>query len=361
MTSEAKLTDRAAAVLDAIVERYILTGEPVGSTAASRDLAERVSPATVRNVMAELERLGYLEQPHTSAGRQPTRRGYDRYVRYLLAEGRFQGVDENSLCERLQTTPIDVTELLQRTCNLLAELSHLVGVVLVPAFADTVFQHVDFVALERKRVLVIVVSRSGRVSDQIFQMIEPMSQELLDRASSYLVNRFAGRSLSEVARRLRELHIEASERLDHLDRHDDGDGVDEIQRHAIELGARAIAAEPGGYDVIVHGTAQLADQPGLERRHELRAVLEVIEERTQLSRVLSRSVGEAEPRVLIGGGLLPEELGGCALISASYRAGDRPLGSLAVLGPTRLAYAETIGLVRSMANATSVLFGRLRS
>ena len=122
------LTDRGAAVLDAIVERFILTGEPVGSTSIHRLLPERVSPATVRNVMAELERLGYLEQPHTSAGRAPTRRGYRRYVENLTAEGRYDAVDPGPLAKVLQDETAEVGELLRRTCKLLAELSELVGV-----------------------------------------------------------------------------------------------------------------------------------------------------------------------------------------------------------------------------------------
>ncbi|MFW6198851.1 MAG: heat-inducible transcriptional repressor HrcA [Acidobacteriota bacterium] len=338
------LSGRGAAVLDAVVERYILTGEPVSSAAISRALPEKVSSATVRNVMAELERLGYLQQPHTSAGRMPTRRGYERYVSALMTEGRLEELDERRLRSRLEVEPLEIAEVLRRTCRALAELSQLVGVVMAPPLADTVVQHIDFVRLEGDRVLVTLVARSGQVENRIVSLDAPLSQEQLDRAGEYLVRRFAGRTLREVARRIRELREQAGERME------------EHQRRAIELGARYFSREVEEADLLVEGTASLLGQPDFDERQDLQQVLEVIEDHHELARLLASRRDDDEPQVLIGTGELPSGLGGCSLITASYSSGERAGGAVAVLGPRRLQYARAISLVRAVARTTSSLF-----
>lgn len=342
------LAARGAAVLDTIVERFIATGEPVGSVAITRLLPERVSPATVRNVMAELEHLGLLEQPHTSAGRRPTSAGYRRYVESLFAEGRYDSVDPRPLQQQLASESIDIHELLQHTCRLLAELSDLVGVVSAPPFADTVFQHVDLVALDGGRVLAIVVGRGGQVRNRVVTLAEPMSQTQLDRAANYLVRRFAGRSLREVAGRLAELRAGVSERLE------------SYERQALELGADSIPTDLDDTEVLVEGATSLVTRRDFEAREDLQAVLEVIGAPSGLAPALDiASAGRT--RVLIGRQPLPHGLGGCSLVAASYDAGGLTRGTVAVLGPTRLPYGRAIAVVEAVAQATSALAARLVS
>ena len=339
-----QLSSRGAAVLDAVIERFIATGEPVGSVAISEMLSERVSAATVRNTMAELERLGYLEQPHTSAGRKPTLQGYHRHVEQLLTEGRAQAVDESRLRHRLDTDPLEVPELLHRSCRLLAELSELVGMVSVPPLGDTILQHIEFIRLEGPRVLVVVAARNGQVDNRVVILNEPVSQEQLDRAAEYLVSRFSGRSLREVARRLRALHEEARERLDAQ------------ERQAIRLGARSFDGLLGEPDVLVEGAYSLLGKPDFQAREDLRAVLSILEQRRVLAGFLHPSDDEPDAvRVLIGADGLPEELCGCTRLAASYSSGDSAAGSVALLGPTRLEYARAIGLVRAIARTTTEL------
>lgn len=343
-----ELNPRNAAVLDAIVERYILTGEPVGSTTIAKLLDEPVSPATVRNVMAELERLGYLGQPHTSAGRMPTRRGYRRYVAGLPARGRFPSIDSARLRRHLESEPIEMDELLRRTCHVLADLSELVAVVSAPPLADTAFRHIDFVALGGSRVLAIIVSRTGQVKNRTVVLTEPTSQEQLDHAAAYLVRRFAGRSLREVAARIHELRAGAGERLEHF------------ERQAIALGASSLADDLDEQEVLVEGSASLLAQPDIESMGDLRMVFEVIEERRLLARALRVSEQSSDgPRVVIGCEPLPAGLEHCALVSATYGGGDSPVGTVAVLGPTRLQYARTIALVDAIASATTTALARL--
>lgn len=343
-----ELNPRNAAVLDAIVERYILTGEPVGSTTIAKLLDEPVSPATVRNVMAELERLGYLGQPHTSAGRIPTRRGYRSYVAALPARGRFRSVDSARLRRRLESEPIEMDELLRRTCHVLADLSELVAMVSAPPLADTVFRHIDFVALGGNRVLAIIVSRAGQVKNRTVVLSEPTSQEQLDHAAAYLVRRFAGRSLRDVAARIQELRAGAGERLEHF------------ERQAIALGASSLTTDLDEQEVLIEGSASLLAKPDIETIGDLRVVFEVIEERRLLARALRVPKQPSDgPRVVIGCDPLPAGLEHCTLVSATYGGGETPLGTVAVLGPTRLQYARTIALVDAIASATTAAIARL--
>ncbi len=334
-------------MLDTIVERFILTGEPIGSVSITRRLPERVSPATVRNVMAELEHMGYLEQPHTSAGRRPTAAGYRRYVETLFAEGRYDSVDPRPLQDQLESDSIDIRELLQHTCRLLAELSDLVGVVSAPPFADTVFQHIDLVALDGDRILAVVVARGGQVQNRFVTLSEEMSQAQLDRAAGYLVRRFAGRSLRHVASRLAELVDGVSERLE------------SYERQALALGVSSIPSDLGGAEVLVEGAASLVTRRDFGAREDLQTVLEVIGEPTELVPALDIAQTEGGAHVVIGREPLPLGLGNCSLVGASYGAGGSMRGTVAVLGPTRLPYGRAIAVVEAVAQATSALAARL--
>jgi heat-inducible transcriptional repressor len=343
-----QLTPRAAAILDAVIERFILTGEPVGSGAIAGMLPERVSPATVRNVMAELERLGYLEQPHTSAGRLPTPAGYQLYVEGLMADGRLLDLDESQLRARLDADPLEVRVVLERSCRLLAEVSSLVGLVSAPPLSETAFQHIDFVALDGGRVLAIVVGRSGQVTNRIVSPPAQASQGQLDRAAHYLERRFAGRSLREVALRLQELRDGINERLD------------DYERQAIRLGAESFAQDIETTELLVEGASQLLGNRDFEAREDIQAVLATLEEGRQLTRALGAAGGAGGLRVLIGAERLPASLGGCTVVAATYHCDGHALGSVAVLGPTRLHYARAMALVDSVARVTTTLFSQLR-
>lgn len=347
MTSP-KLSARGTAVLEAVVERFILTGEPVGSSVVTGMLSESVSPATVRNVMAELERLGYLEQPHTSAGRLPTVAGYQRYVESLLTDRRPRGWDDSELRARIEDDPLEVHRLLERACRALADLSDLVGLVSAPPLAETFFQHLDFVALEGNRVLAIIVGRGGQVTNRIVNIGRPVAQERLDRAAHYLVRRFAGRSLRDVAFRLGQLHAGANDRLE------------DFEQQAIDLGARSFSDDLDSTQLLVEGASRLLVHRDFEAREDLQAVLAALEEGTPLQGALRPREQARQARVMIGKEPLPQSLCGCAIVAATYCSGGQPLGSVAVLGPTRIHYARAIALVESMARVTTALFTQLR-
>jgi heat-inducible transcriptional repressor len=212
--------------------------------------------------------------------------------------------------------------------------------------ADAAFQHIDFVALEGNRVLAIIVSRAGQVKNRAVAMSKGMTQEQLDQAAAYLVRRFSGRSLREVAARVRELRAGAGERLE------------AFERQAIALGASSLTTDLDEAEVLIEGSARLLAAPDIESIGDLRTVFEVIEERRLLARALLPHEQADGPRVLIGCEPLPAGLEHCVLVSSGY-GGDTMLGTIAVLGPTRLQYARTIALVDAIATATTAAVARL--
>jgi len=342
------LSSRGAAVLDLVVEAYIVSGQPVGSTSVATGFAEPISSATIRNVMAELEALGYLSQPHTSAGRVPTERGYRRYVERLFRQRRLRRVDEHSIRRRLSAAQLEVGELLHRACSLLSELSSHVGVVLTPRPSRTIVQHIEFLRTGADRALLLFVTQGGMVYTRTIKVSEELSESDLGAAAEYLADRFAGHTLGEIRDRLLdgwevELPVESRR-----------------QRTAIRIGVRWLVGI-GQAEVLVEGASRLLDNPELSSAEMLQDVFATFEEPTQLGNVLTECGGGYDPSVLIGGERLPAALGGCTLIAASYMSDGQPVGALGVLGPTRMHYDLTIPLVAATARATSEAIAELCS
>jgi heat-inducible transcriptional repressor len=343
-----KLNTRGAAVLDLVVEAYIASGQPVGSTSVATGFTEPISSATIRNVMAELEALGYLFQPHTSAGRVPTETGYRRYVERLFRQRRLRRVDERSIRRRLSNAQLEVGELLHRACSLLSELSTHVGVVLTPRPSRTIVQHIEFLRTGADRALLLFVTQGGMVLTRTIKVSEELNEADLAATAEYLADRFAGLTLGEIRDRLLdgwevELPVESLR-----------------ERTAIRIGVRWLVGF-GQAEVLVEGASKLLHNPEMSSAEVLQEVFATFEEPTQLGDVLTECGGGYDPSVLIGGDSLPAALGGCTLIAASYMSEGQPMGALGVLGPTRMHYDLTIPLVAATARATSEAMAELYS
>ena len=333
------LSQRSADVLDTLVERYILTGQPVGSATVADGFPEPISSATIRNVMAELEEHGYLRQPHTSAGRMPTAHGYRLYVERLLQQRRLRRVDESSIKQKLGAARPEVAGLLQRACSLLSSMSRHVGVVLAPPLADTVIRHVEFVRLGSGRVLVVFVTRGGMVHTRAIRLRGDLPRGDLEAAAAYLAAHFSGRTLREVREQLQEHTLQRkSDRPRHL---------------AFRLGARSLGPGIDEAEVLVEGASRLLDSPELADADVFQSLFAACEERTELGRLLNEYGAGYSPQVVIGDEGMPAALGSCTLIAAGYGSTDRPWGALGILGPTRMEYARAIPVVAAMARATS--------
>jgi heat-inducible transcriptional repressor len=340
--SQQTLDARSREILKSIIAHYILTGEPVGSRTIAKMNWEGLSPATIRNVMADLEESGFLAQPHTSAGRVPTDKGYRYYVDGLLPTVRL-GARERSLIEKsLAETHGEFSEAMELIPKLLSSLTSQVGYFLSPPHGDAVLKHIEFVRLHDRKILVIFVDRSEVVSHRVLDTESDYEQESLNRAGRYLVTEFGGLALSEIRRRLVDLMAEEKARFDRM------------LRDAATLGTRYLETEPGERKVVVDGTTNILN-------HDIatmRRLFETFEEKHRLIELLDRCIDQSGVRVVIGSEVAAPEIGRLSLVGSQYHLADGGTGYFGSLGPTRMEYDRAVTLVDYISRLFSTLLTR---
>lgn len=337
---------RGQAILSAIISEHLVTGEPVGSKTVAEKFSNAYgwSSATIRNVMGELEEAGFVEQPHTSAGRVPTDKGYRFYVDNLLGVLSLTDDDLRLINAELGTKGETPDRVMERTSQLLSALSQNVGIVVSPSLANDRLQHIEFVNLSDKRILVVMVSAPNIVHNKIIRLEEAFSQEELDRTARYLNAEFGGRSLSVIrAEILRLMHEEKTL-------------FDKLLQTAIILCSQSIESEDLG-EVYVDGASNIVAKPDFSSFERLRELLRTFEEKSRLVQILNECIarefsaaGGGGVQIVIGREIIAPSLQSCALITAPYRVGAAgTIGTLSVLGPTRIEYARMISLVSYVA------------
>ncbi|MEP6900178.1 MAG: heat-inducible transcriptional repressor HrcA [Actinomycetota bacterium] len=349
LTSERKINYpdiRGQAILSAIIGEHFITGEPVGSKIIAEKFVNSfgLSSASIRNVMGELEETGLLEQPHTSAGRVPTDKGYRFYVDNLLGvlslskeDLRFIGDEFGFLESELQNTP---DRLMERTSQLLSALSNNIGIVVSPSLANDRLQHIEFVNLSDKRILVVLVSAPNIVHNKIIRLNETLKQEELDRTARYLNVEFSGKSLAEIRAKILKLM------------HEEKALFDKLLQTAIILCSQSIEDEEDfSGEVYVDGTSNILTKRDFADLERLRELLRTIEEKSRLMQILNECIlrdasARGNVQVVIGSENSASTLRNCTLITAPYRIGTgTAIGTLSVLGPTRMEYARIISIV----------------
>jgi heat-inducible transcriptional repressor len=340
------LGGREQDILRRIIASYILTGEPVGSRTIARMTREGLSPASVRNVMSDLEEMGLLAQPHTSAGRVPTDLGYRYYVDALLPEGHLEPDERRLIESSLSRTGGEFSEAMEVIPKLLSRLSHQVGYLVSPRTKDAVLKHIEFVRLHDRRLLVIFVDRSGVVSHRILATDEDYSQEDLERAGRYLVGEFAGLTVKEIRSRLVGLMAEEKAALDRM------------IRNATTLGTRYLDAEADDRRLVLEGTTNMMKQPEFADMATMRGLLEAFEEKHRLVKLLDRCFHTSGVKVLIGSETDDPTLDSLSLVACAYRLDDRASGYLGILGPTRMEYDRAVALVDYISRLFSTLLTR---
>ena len=333
------LDPRARHLLRTLIGRYIHDGEPVGSQTLSRHAGLDVSPATIRNILADLEDAGLLSSPHTSAGRIPTAQGYRVFVDSLL---QLRPLPEGELARLRQELPAGsgTQSLLGNASELLSAMSHFVGVVSVPRREQFAFRHIDFVPLDAQRVLAILVFADNDVQNRIIQTRRAYDAGELERVANYLNHHFAGRPLSQIrAALVRELKAARSE-------------MDGLLTHTVELAEQALVG--GGDDMLLAGQTRLMGVQDLSDLDRLRELFEAFARKREILQLLERTLRAPGVRIFIGEetGLAPLE--GMSLVTAPYRAGGaadgQVLGVLGVIGPSRMAYERVIPVVQAAAD-----------
>jgi heat-inducible transcriptional repressor len=339
-----ELDARARQILKAVVQEYVDTGEPVASGQLARQRGIVLSPASVRAVLADLEALGFLDKPHTSAGRIPTDKGFRFYADVLVRVRELVGKDKERIDQRYDATrgiaPHDV--LMTDTSRLLHDLTRYAGVVSLPKDGER-FRAIDFIRLRENRVLAVCVTGAGAVKNRLLTVDFPVDQNELDQASRYL-NELLAQSVTLVEVRERVTQELQSDRI----------AYDSLAARALTLGSRALAADGERPDVVVEGeTSLVTDGTLAEDLQKLRAMVKVLEEKERLLGLLSRAAEAGELTLYIG-----EEMGldgaeGLAVVASPYRRGKDVLGAIGVIGPTRMSYGRIIPIVEYTAWALS--------
>ncbi len=335
------LNDRSRQILEAIIEDYITTAEPIGSRTITRRHGLSLSPATVRNVMADLEEMGYLTSPHTSAGRVPTDKAYRFYVDSLLAVRRVSRNEREEIRKRCSLSGRDLGEVFKETSRMLSSLSHYMGVVVAPRFVANVFRHMEFVKLGGRRVLAILVSQNGIVQNKIIQTDEEIDAADLVRMSNYLNELLEGLSIAQVKQRLLEEMRNEKSRYDAL------------LAKALRLSQQTF--EDTVSEVFLEGQANILEQPEFADVKRMKEIFRAFEEKSQLVSLLDRCMEAQGINIFIGAESHLSQMEGMSLITSTYMTGKNTLGVLGVIGPTRMGYAKVIPIVDYTARLVSRL------
>jgi heat-inducible transcriptional repressor len=341
-----RLSDRSRRILAALVAEYVETGEPVASATLVRRGGFGLSSATVRNVLSSLEEMGYVRQPHTSAGRVPTDLGYRCYVDLLLESrrpGRAPGVEAQLLAQA--GGPGLMGDALTTVSHVLSEASHHMGFAVPPQSDEVAFQRIDFVPLAETKVLVVVVMRGGHVSNKVVDIGERLQLSDLYQAANYLNEQFAGMPLSEV--RVAVVARMAEERTLY----------DSLLSRALRLAESSFAGLTEPQVLFIEGAASLVDaseEGGRVSLGTLSTLLRMIEEKHRLVRLLTEYMEGPGLTIIIGTEHSEPDLREVSLVATTYSDGDH-LGAIGVIGPTRMKYSRAISIVDSAGRAVTRL------
>ena len=343
-----ELSERSRDIFRQIVEAYVETGEPVGSRTLSRRLPAALSPATIRNVMADLEESGLLYAPHTSAGRLPTEAGMRMFVSGLLEVGALPSAERDSIDEQCRAAGKSIEQVLEQATSTLSGLSRCAGMVLAPK-AQRALKHIEFVPLSPGKALVVLVGGDGLVENRVLDLPRDVPPSALVEAGNFLNTRLAGRTLEEVHELIAtELESQRGQ-------------LDALTKKVVEAGLATWAGAGAGRDghLIVRGQSHLLeDITGLDDLERIRSLFEALETKETMLRLLDLTNSADGVQIFIGAENELFSLSGCSLVVAPYHnAEEQIVGAIGVIGPTRINYARIIPLVDYTAKVVGRIIG----
>lgn len=336
------LDSRSLNILRQAVHTFIAFGEPVGSRTLAKLNPEGLSPATIRNIMSDLEETGYVFQPHTSAGRIPTDKGYRLYVSTLMQNIGLSRSEQERIGSVLKEAERDVDALAKQTSRLLSDMTDTVSFVIGPDLQQSVLRHIDFLKLSPRRILVVLAFQTGQVGNRIIETTEDYSSEELQECARYLKAEFSDYTLLET----REALLSRMKEMRAI--------YNRLVENALTLGKAAFAEDLAPRDVYLEGASRMLNKPEFKTNVEgARQILFLLEQKSQLVDILNACLEGGGLQIVIGSEARVPDFEGISLITARYRFQGRELGSLGIMGPTRMEYAKFIPVVDYMANSLS--------
>jgi heat-inducible transcriptional repressor len=332
-------------VLLAVIDKYIETAEPVGSRTAAKIYPEHLSPATLRNVMAELEERGFLSQPHKSAGRIPTDKGYRYYVDHLLRPQNFlMKAEVLSEAPQLEYPQSNLQGILEKACENLSMVSQQTGLVMLPGFSSACFKHIEFTKVAPQAALAVFFSEQGILQNKVLPIDADITQDQLTSISNYLNSEFKGKPIKWILQELlKRLRLEKAH-------------YNQLASRAHSLSAALFSEQNENNDLIVEGALNFLDQPEfIEDIHSIKALLITLEQKTKLINLLDLCLNNDGMTILIGEENLQQEMENCSLIAQNYQLGNKNVGTLAVFGSKRMDYKRIISIVNHTAKMVSKL------
>jgi len=338
---EEPLDERSKKILRELISRYCMTGEPVGSRTLSKSTKMNLSAATIRNVLADLEEMGYIRQPHTSAGRVPTDKGYRFYVNHLIRSHSINSLQRELIQDNLIASAGSFEELLTLTTALLSRLSHNIALAVAPDLDKMTLENMDFMIINRTRILAILITKGGVISNKVIDLEEPVSQEELVRIANYLKTQFCNLTLPQI--RLRVIEMMKREQTQY----------DQMIKKAMMLSQKAIETRSDREQLLVIGASQIVNYPEFSDLGRTRDLLEALEQKSKILHILNECIEGEGIHIVIGSENADPDFKGLSLVSSPYKYHNQSIGTLGILGPTRMEYGKIIPLVDHIARVIS--------
>jgi len=326
------LSERMRLILQSVIDNYILTAEPVGSRTISKESGLHLSAATIRNIMSDLEDVGLIFQPYTSAGRVPTEKGFRFYIDYILNIHDLSDTEQRAIRSRYLNSQPEALDLFRETSRILSSSSHYLGVVWAPRMSSVVLQHIEFVRLKRHVVLAILVTTTGLVHNRIIEVEETFSQSELDRLSDYMKGLLTGLTLQQVRERLLE-QMKAEKGV-----------YDRLFEQAFKLGEKAFFSLDDT-DVFIEGRTNIIGEPEFGNLSRMAELFRAFEEKATMVKLLDKCIDPKGVQIAIGSESQVQEIEACSLVTSTYSYKGEVLGALGVIGPRRMNYSKVIPLV----------------
>jgi len=341
-----ELDARKLQVLQAIIHDYIITAEPVGSRTVAKKYNLGISSATIRNEMSDLEEMGFLEQPHTSAGRIPSEKAYRLYVDKLMQVRSLSHHEAEYIKQLYELKILQLEEVVYQTVKVLSDITNYTSVALAPQFNEITIKHIQLVPVDKDFALLVVVTSSGILKDTLIQIPKGIDNDFLQKVSNFLNEQFRNKTFSEIdldaLSSIRQIFNENQRLFNTF--------VDELTR-GLQEGAR-------DKEIYLEGTTNILNFPEYQDIPRVRSFLSLMEEKDILYRILNSVKGNGV-KVSIGTENPHEDLKDCSLITATYRLGERVLGTIGMIGPTRMEYSRAVSVMDHMAKALSCYLTKL--